>query len=99
MAKPISVSEDKMVEKKITRKKVKNKITTVEDILSLDEINDFLEEVVSKKADIKGCLLVWLDQGDDLHLKVTNMSLLDGAGALVWAQHTMLADSSAEDED
>jgi hypothetical protein len=84
--------------KKKTRKKAL-KLTTIESVLAMDEINEFLEELECKKSSIRGIFVVWMDDKDDLHLNITNLAHTEVLGGLAWANYTILKDKDEDTED
>jgi len=60
----------------------KNRKVTVADLLGQNEINDTINGIIEKKADIKAILVITVTKNDMIHWRSNNMSSIEVIGML-----------------
>lgn len=79
--------------KKSESKASEEKIITVDDLLSRDDVNQILNETIKAKKDIQRMVVIWEDDQGVLDWRVTNMRMSKMIGMLEMAKMFVMMDN------
>ncbi len=77
-----------------TRKK---RITTVTDILTLNEVNNALDDIVEHRADINDLVIIYRNRAGEIHINYSSEQIETTVFLLRRAEHIMLTPDTEEE--
>jgi len=80
--------------RKKTEEKVPEEMVTVDDLLSRDDVNCILGDLVKAKKDIKRLVVVWEDDQGELDWRASNMRMSKVIGLLEMTKTYIIMDNS-----